>query len=266
METGLIDRLLPQQLTDGLRLGGVPIGHWLALVALAVVAYLVAWVVTSLAIAVVHRVWRRSRGPGPGRILAAAIVPLRIFLAVWLFAVGAIFIGASVIARQQFAYVAAIVAWIAIAWFLWRVVDAVGEISMERLSRTTRYGALSAIRFFRRSIKVVIVALAAIAALDTIGFDVTAGLAALGIGGIAIALGAQKTIENFIGSLTLIADQPIRVGDYCKFGDTSDTVEDIGMRSTRIRTLDRTVVTVPNGEFASLQIENYTARDRYWFH
>jgi MscS family membrane protein len=68
-----------------------------------------------------------------------------------------------------------------------------------------------------------------------------------------------------VGSVTLIADQPIRVGDFCKVGQTLGTVEQIGMRSTRLRTNDRTIVTIPNGEFSSLQIENFAHRDRFLF-
>ncbi|MGH6917175.1 MAG: mechanosensitive ion channel family protein [Geminicoccaceae bacterium] len=130
---------------------------------------------------------------------------------------------------------------------MWRIVDGLGEVSSERRLRRGQLGALSVIRFFRRSAKFIIASVAGIAVLDSLGFDVTVGLAALGIGGIAIAFGAQKTVENLVGGLTLIADQPVRVGDFCRFGQTLGTVEDIGMRSTRIRTLDRTVVTVPNG-------------------
>ncbi len=113
--------------------------------------------------------------------------------------------------------------------------------------------------------KTVLVGVALVAILDTLGVDVTTGIAALGIGGLALALGAQKTIENLVGSVTVIADEPVRVGDFCKVGDVLGTVEDIGMRSTRIRTNERTVVTIPNGVFSSQQIENYSRRDRYLF-
>jgi MscS family membrane protein len=104
-----------------------------------------------------------------------------------------------------------------------------------------------------------------IAILGAVGVDVTAGIAALGIGGIALALGAQKTMENFVGSVSLIVDQPIRVGDYCRIGDIKGTVESIGMRSTTLRTAARTIVTIPNAEFAASKIENYTHRDRFLF-
>ena len=79
-----------------------------------------------------------------------------------------------------------------------------------------------------------------------------------------MALAAQKTVEHLFGGLTLIADQPVKVGDFCRFGDQVGTVERIGLRSTRVRTLDRTVVSVPNGDFAKLRLENFAERDRIW--
>jgi MscS family membrane protein len=81
-----------------------------------------------------------------------------------------------------------------------------------------------------------------------------------------VALAAQKTLENFIGSITLYADQPVRVGEVCRFGGTLGTVEEVGLRSTRVRTPDRTVVSIPNGEFSNLAIENLARRDRFWYH
>jgi len=93
----------------------------------------------------------------------------------------------------------------------------------------------------------------------------TTGIAALGVGGLALALGAQKTIENLVGSVVVVADSPVRIGDYCSFGNQAGTVIDIGIRSSRVRTLNRTIVTVPNSDFSSMQIENYTSRDMFHF-
>ena len=104
-----------------------------------------------------------------------------------------------------------------------------------------------------------------IGVLDTFGVDVTTGIAALGIGGLALALGAQKTIENLVGSVTIIGDHPVQVGDAAQIGDTFGTVEDVGMRSTRVRTINRTLVTIPNGFLAGEKIENFSARDQFLF-
>jgi MscS family membrane protein len=93
----------------------------------------------------------------------------------------------------------------------------------------------------------------------------TAVLTGLGVGGIAVALAAQKTLENVIGGTSVILDQVVRVGDRVKIEGANGTVEDIGLRSTRIRTLDRTVVSVPNGQMANANLENISLRDKFWF-
>jgi MscS family membrane protein len=88
-------------------------------------------------------------------------------------------------------------------------------------------------------------------------------IAGLGIGGLALALAAQKTVENLFGSVSVSVDQPCRVGDFVRVeGGLLGTVENIGLRSTRIRTLDRTIVTIPNGKFADARIETFAARDK----
>jgi len=114
----------------------------------------------------------------------------------------------------------------------------------------------------RKVAKVVLLAIAAVAVLNELGFQVASLLAGLGIGGIALALAAQKTVENLFGSVAIGVDQPFRVGDFVKVEDIMGTVEAIGMRSTRFRTLDRTVVTYPNGKLADTKSETFAARDR----
>ena len=101
---------------------------------------------------------------------------------------------------------------------------------------------------------------------QALGLPVLPLLAGLGVGGLALALAAQPTIENFIAGLTLFADRPVRVGEFCRFGDTIGTVEEIGMRSTRIRTLDHTIVSVSNSDFAKARLENFSARRKIWYH
>jgi len=104
------------------------------------------------------------------------------------------------------------------------------------------------------------------AILSDWGYNAATILAGLGVGGLAIALAAPNTIENLFGGVAVISDRPVSVGDLCRFGDRVGTVEDIGLRSTRIRTLDRTLVTIPNAEFSAMTLENLSKRDKIWFH
>jgi len=114
--------------------------------------------------------------------------------------------------------------------------------------------------------KIVIVLLTVTVILSNWGYNTTTVLAGVGVGGLAVALAAQKTLENLFGGVAVISDRPVLVGDTCRFGDRTGDVEDIGLRSTRIRTPDRTLVTVPNGQFSLMTLENLSRRDKIWFH
>src|SRR4051812_2969045 len=92
--------------------------------------------------------------------------------------------------------------------------------------------------------------------LRSLDFELTLAVASLGVGGIAIAFAAQKTIENLFGTVTIVADEATHVGDQCQAGTTEGPVESIGLRSPRIRTADRAVVAIPNGQLAAMTIGN----------
>ncbi|WP_240337019.1 mechanosensitive ion channel family protein [Rufibacter psychrotolerans] len=261
----IADRVMPDIVVEK-KWEGVPIGHWLAVLLIAVFAYALAWCLIRLVVFLLRTTWPRAREEHTANLIRAFTLPIQLYLAVWIFVVSNQWAGISIIVRQRFSQLTVIVGMVAALLLLWRLIDVMTHFIERRLTRRGNMAGLSAVLFLRRGAKIAVIAFGVIGFLGALGFDITTGLAALGIGGIALALGAQKTVENFVGSVTLIADQPIRVGDYCKVGDTSGTVEAIGMRSTRIRTNDRTVVTIPNGDFSSQRIENFAHRDRIWFH
>ena len=260
-----VNRYLPDFLLTN-KWGGVPIGHWLVIVLFVGLAYLLAWGLVALGLLVLRTVYHRARRERASSIIRAFVLPTRIFLAVWIFVFLRQNTGLSLVVRQSFSEITFAVGLVAFLMLLWRLIDVFTRFGEEWLVRHSNQGGLSAVLFLRRTIKFLLIILGSILLLDALGLDVTTGLAALGIGGIALALGAQKTIENLVGSVTLIIDQPLRVGDFCKIDGQVGTVEQIGMRSTRIRTLDRTVVFIPNGQLAALKIENYAYRERFWFH
>lgn len=155
---------------------------------------------------------------------------------------------------------------VAFFWALLRGADGV----LERLERSTwaslHPSARSLLPLLRRIAALCVLALGIVALLAELGYPVTSLIAGLGIGGLAFALAAQKTVENLFGAVSLGLDRPFVVGDFVKIDDiVLGTVEAIGFRSTRIRTLDRTLVTMPNGKLAEMRIETFAVRDRLRF-
>jgi MscS family membrane protein len=154
---------------------------------------------------------------------------------------------------------------VAFFWALVRVVDVLGRVLA--LSEWAKSHAVSRslVPLAARVGKVIVVALAVVAVLSQLGYPVASLIAGLGIGGLALALAAQKTVEHLFGAFAIGIDQPFREGDFIKFENVMGVVESIGLRSTRIRTLERTVVAVPNGKLADARIETFAARDRIRF-
>ncbi|MCX5512544.1 hypothetical protein C3941_04385 [Kaistia algarum] len=151
---------------------------------------------------------------------------------------------------------------VGLAWFVFllsnRLADAIGGLRAGADGNPHLDAAMTRMVF--RLISLVIMILLVAAAASRIGIPIAPLVAGLGAGGLAIALAVRPTLENIIGGLTLFADRPVRVGDFCRYGDDIGTVEQIGLRSTRIRTLEQSLVTVPNSEFSQMHLDNFTAR------
>jgi MscS family membrane protein len=169
-------------------------------------------------------------------------------------------------ARQFWSATAAMMTITAAVW-LFILLNGRGEDMLtRRLDRINKSGAKSVLRLGRRTIDLLVIFFGMLVVFHYFGVNPTAALAGLGVGGIAVALAAQKTLENVIGGISIIFDQAVRVGDFLSTGSTMGVVEYVGLRSTRIRTLDRTVICLPNGQLANVQLENFSARDKFWFH
>ena len=246
-------------------LAGAPVRDWALLLGIAAASLVVFWLISKALLAIMRAAVSDREKSLPYRLARAALPPLSLILAVGAFHLWADSVEASIVARQFLLRYIGILGWLGLVWLAIRIVDAIARVTTARMRRRERRQAISVITLVRRSAKVLLLIIAALAILDTLGFDMTTGVAALGLGGLALALGAQKTVENLVGSVTVIADRPVQVGDFCRVGSVVGTVEDVGMRSTRIRTLDRTLITIPNGDFASREIENFSKRDRFPF-
>ena len=154
---------------------------------------------------------------------------------------------------------------VGIFWAVSRAIDVSAQAVFRSPWARTHDASRSLIALGARVAKVAIVVVAGVALLSQLGYPVASILAGLGVGGLAVALAAQKTVENLFGAFSIGADQPFREGDFVRVDDFQGTVEQIGLRSTKFRTADRTIISIPNGKLAEMKIETFAARDRLRF-
>ena len=239
--------------------------QWLALPALLVLALALGRILGALSSAFLHRLFLRTPTGWDERLLERTAPALTLL---WAVAVAAVLLPWVALLPEAHRSVRSLLgglATVAVFWALWRSVDVWAQFLMERSWAAGSSSARSLLSVTRNLAKLFVGIGGVVATLAAFGYPVATVLAGLGIGGLALAFGAQKTIENLFGSISLAADQPFRVGDFVKIEDFTGNVERIGMRSTQIRTLDRTLVSLPNGKLADMRIEDFAPRDRIRF-
>lgn len=258
---GPLENWLPAPFFD-LAFMEVMLWQWIGLALLLALVWLASSLLARLAVRLVRPLVRRSETTLDDRLIADGAPPLGFLIALGLFALLLPLLRLAVPA-EDFTYDLLQASTVfALVWLTFRLVDIGSEWARTELEEGGQGSAVALIPLGRRTLKVFLGALGVLAVLQNLGVNVTALLTGLGVGGLAIALAAQKTLENLFGGISVAIDQPVRVGDFCRFGDRVGTVEDIGLRSTRIRTLDRTVVSIPNSDFSTMQLENFAQRDR----
>lgn len=249
---------------DGQKLFGYQLTDLVAALVLTLGSFLLTYIMVWLwyhVLRIVYPYIRSDPLPLPDKI----ILPLSVVIMALILSEIMVYAGISVTLREPINRFTEIASWLAITWLLLRMVDVIFSRAVNLSYRKNYIERVSILGLLRKVVKALLLIFAVIVIFGNLGFDLTTGIAALGVGGLALALGAQKTIENLVGSVVVVADSPVRIGDYCKFGTYEGTVIDIGIRSSRVRTLNRTVVTVPNGDFSSMQIENFNSRDMFHF-
>jgi MscS family membrane protein len=175
------------------------------------------------------------------------------------------YLGIALLPRHYYFQLTTAALIIAATWIVWRVVQwSLRRVRNRALSRGLA-GTGSLMLLGERILKALIFSAGILAVLSSLGFNMSTALAGLGIGGLAIGFGAQQTIANIFGGVSVLGDEVFRVGDVCRFGDRTGVVEDIGLRSTRIRTEERTLVAIPNGTVATINLENLSRRDKILF-
>jgi MscS family membrane protein len=260
-----VDNVLPAFLVNT-RFAGVALFEWLAVFVGMPLFYFLTVLLNRLLSSLMgllrRRLYKKPDLPNPEFLP----VPVRLLLLSvvihWMVSA----VSLPLLARQFWLSTASVIIIAACVWLL-VLFNGWGERYLHRFFRSRDIsGTTSMLRLARRLGDLLAVFGGFVAILYTVGVNPTAELAGIGVGGIAVALAAQKTLENVIGGISIIFDRALRVGDTIKVGNTQGTVDDIGLRSTRIRTLDRTLVSVPNGQIASMTLEDISSRDKFWFH
>ena len=225
-------------------------------------ALLLGRLVVRVVRTVLHQAAGRTQFTWDDEIIGVAATPLSIMFAIQAFRIAMPWLPIESHAAAIAGTGITIATTVAALWIAFRVVDIARSILERRAWAIERPASRSLLLIGSRFAKVTVVLFGVIILLAQLGVSVASLIAGLGIGGLAIALAAQKTVENLFGTLSIGVDQPMREGDFVKIYDFVGTVEQIGLRSTRIRTLDRTVITIPNGELANQRIESFAVRDR----
>ncbi|MEL6670718.1 MAG: mechanosensitive ion channel family protein [Bacteroidota bacterium] len=144
--------------------------------------------------------------------------------------------------------------------FFYRLIDVLASVFKNLASRTETTMDDQLVPLLTRGAKLIVIVFGILFVLDNLDVNVTALLAGVSIGGLALALAAQDTVRNFLGSITIFVDRPFAVGDFVEFGGVSGSVTEVGVRSTRIRAADGAYITVPNGDLANKIITNHSIR------
>ena len=261
----VIEKRLPAPLVK-IQLLGTPLWICIALVLVGLILSAISRWLSLLVIALLKPLTKKYAKSFHTQRLEALTEPLRLLLSVVVFRATLAFIPPSALLRDDLLKLLTLLFMLGAASLVMRLVDVVSDTVVSRLDPRERALTYSIFPLVIRFVKIGIFCLAVLVVLQQWGYNTSAILAGVGVGGVAVALAAQKTIENLFGGVAVITDRPVLVGDFCQFGGQLGTVEDIGLRSTRIRTLNRTLVTVPNSQFSTMTLENYSKRDRMWFH
>ena len=254
------ERMVPASLHSR-HLLGMSLAQWLGWLLSIPISWLLAWLLTLL-LSLPRRIWYNLRELPFRTIWQTPLgMPLRCIIAILLHGLFVYVLEPPLLYRvYYFRFLAALLAG-CLAWLVSKIADRGFEHAVNR-RQTQHRGGESILVLMQRLTRIVMLIIAFVAALALFGINVKTTLAGLGIGGLAIALAAQKSLENLIGGVSLLMDKAVHVGDFCEIGGRLGTVEDIGLRSLRLRTLDQNLLVVPNGLLAQMQFENMKARPK----
>jgi len=239
-------------------LGGAPRWKWVALALVTFIA-LVLFGLGYKWVGYIHSGMRSTSGLAAWArpLLAVATIALiacvRMIVTDWIRLVG--------VDRTVVEGVLSVLAHLTVIWLLFLLANRIAH-GVIRMREMGAYALDAQLVHLVSKLVAGLLALYALTSLaESLGVPVAPMLAGLGVGGLAVALAVRPTLENVVGGFVLFADAPVKVGEFCRFGDKLGTVEAIGLRSVRVRGIDRTVITIPNADFSQLELVNFSRRD-----
>jgi MscS family membrane protein len=254
------DRFLPATLAEH-HLLGMSLALWLGWLLSIPASWLMAWLLAFL-VSLPKRLWNKLRNSHVRTVWETEFgLPLKCILAILVNGIFVYELRPPLLYREYYTRFLGVLLIVCLAWLVSRGADRAFDHAVNR-RRTQRRGGEAILVLLQRVDRIVLAIVAFVAALAMFGIDVKTTLAGLGIGGLAIALGAQKSLENLIGGVSLLMDKAVHTGDFVQIGARLGTVEDIGLRSLRMRTLDQTLLVVPNAALAQMQFENFKSRTK----
>jgi MscS family membrane protein len=239
---------------------GYPLWQYLASFLWIILAFVSAAVVDFLMTHQLRRLAAKTKTDLDERFLELAHKPVKILIALLLLNIGIHAFSWPAWTEMILSALFVLGMATAVVYLVMRMVDLMVEMFEKRFFADDRHLARLVLPILGRCLKVFVIVIGALSAAQYLGLPITSVLAGLGVGGIAVALAAQNTLANFLGTVTILTDRPFHVGDRVQIDKYDGVVESIGLRSTRLRTLEGHLVTIPNKIVADSGISNVTSR------
>jgi MscS family membrane protein len=262
LEASWIDRTMPTSLVTR-TFAGVSWAEWIVWALSIAAPMLLYWLISVIALALarrsIHDVARRLRldawAARLRRLMVAVMAAVtHLALLPWL--------SITLHSRLVYGRCVVVVLVLLLAVLIWRVMGLSFAQARDTAQRRGKARTQSLMLVGERLLKVLLVLVSIVILLTLIGVRTTTALAGVGIGGVALALGAQKSVENLLGAIFLLTDHALAIGDFCRVADRVGWIEDITLRSVRLRTLEQTLVSIPAGVLSQANIENFTTRNK----
>jgi MscS family membrane protein len=239
---------------------GIELFKWVIVLSVAVVSWPIFWLI-GFAMS-----WLISRPGSPLHRPVRRLFTRPLALLAVILVTGSLLKELGLGAKAQYVFETKTVMTLVVVWIVFSLIDLFRAKRRERFLAEGRADAHILGRPMANALKLITILGATLVWLNNSGVDITTLLAGLGVGGLALALALQKPIEDLLGAVSLYSQQPMGTGDLCKYGTIFGRIEEIGLRTTRIRTLNDTLVSVPNCIIAHGAIENYSAREKMLYH